>query len=48
MPVTIDDTDGGDAQVPEKFRSVHFTRLRGGEITPEFARRLQEFLSSRH
>ena len=48
MPVTIDDIRGGDAQVPEKFRTVHFTHLPGGEITPEFARRLQDFLSSRH
>ncbi|HEY2863282.1 MAG TPA: toll/interleukin-1 receptor domain-containing protein [Casimicrobiaceae bacterium] len=48
MPVTIDDTDGGNAQVPEKFRAVHFTRLPGGEITPEFAGRLREFLSTRH
>ena len=48
MPVTVDETDGGNAQVPEKFRAVHFTRLPGGEITPEFARRLQEFLSTRH
>ena len=48
MPVTIDDTRGGDAQVPEKFRAVHFTHLAGGEITPEFTRRLQDFLSNRH
>ncbi len=48
MPVTIDDTRAGDARVPEKFRAVHFTHLPGGEITPEFARRLQDFLSSRH
>ena len=48
LPVTIDDTDGGDAQVPEKFKAVHFTRLPGGEVTPEFARRLQDLLSSRH
>jgi hypothetical protein len=47
MPVTIDDTNGGDAEVPEKFKTVHFTRLPGGEITPEFALRLQGLLSSR-
>ena len=47
MPVTIDDTDGGAAEVPEKFKAVHFTRLPGGEITPEFALRLQGLLSSR-
>ncbi len=48
MPVTIDDTNGGDAEVPEKFKTVHFTRLPGGEVTPEFARRLQEFFAARH
>jgi hypothetical protein len=48
MPVTIDDTNAGDAEVPEKFRALHFTRLPGGEVTPEFARRLQDFLSARH
>jgi len=48
LPVTIDDTNGGDAQVPEKFKAVHFTRLAGGEVTPEFARHLQDLLSSRH
>jgi len=48
LPVTIDDTNGGDAQVPEKFKAVHFTRLPGGEVTPEFARHLQDLLSTRH
>jgi hypothetical protein len=48
LPVTIDETNGGDAQVPEKFKTVHFTRLPGGEATPEFARRLQDLLSTRH
>lgn len=47
LPVTIDDTDGGAAEVPEKFKAVHFTRLPGGEISPEFALRLQALLSSR-
>jgi hypothetical protein len=47
LPVCIDDTNSADAQVPDKFRSVHFTRLRGGEITPEFALRLRDLQSSR-
>jgi hypothetical protein len=47
LPVCIDDTDASRASVPDKFRSVHFTRLPGGEITPEFARRLAELLASR-
>jgi hypothetical protein len=47
LPVCIDDTEGASASVPDKFKSVHFTRLPGGEVTPEFARRLQGLLSSR-
>jgi hypothetical protein len=48
LPVCIDDTDAASAQVPEKFKTVHFTRLPGGEVSPEFAHRLQELLSARH
>ena len=47
LPVCIDDTDGGNAQVPEKFKAVHFTRLPGGEVPPEFAERIRDLLSSR-
>lgn len=47
LPVCIDDTDASRASVPDKFRSVHFTRLPGGEITPEFARRVAQVLASR-
>jgi hypothetical protein len=42
LPVCIDGTTEADAVVPEKFKAVHFTRLPGGEVTPEFARRLQD------
>jgi len=45
LPVSIDDTDAGAAHVPERFRALHFTKLPGGEVTPEFARRLQDLLS---
>jgi hypothetical protein len=48
MPVTIDGTVGGSAQVPEKFKAVHFTQLPGGEVTPEFAGRLKDLLAARH
>ena len=48
LPVCIDDTDTGAAQVPDKFRSVHFTKLQGGEVSPEFAQRIRDLLSSRH
>jgi hypothetical protein len=47
LPVCIDDTDAGSARVPEHFKTVHFTRLPAGEVTPEFARRLQDLLSAR-
>ena len=47
LPVCIDDTNEGGAQVPDKFKAVHFTRLPDGEVTVEFIRRLQELLSAR-
>jgi hypothetical protein len=47
LPVCIDDMNAGDARVPDHFKTVHFTRLPGGEVTPEFARRLRELLSAR-
>jgi hypothetical protein len=34
--------------VPDKFKALHLTRLPGGEVTAEFARHLQDFLSARH
>jgi hypothetical protein len=47
LPVCIDDTPEVEALVPEKFRSLHMTRVPGGEPTPEFLRRLQELFSGR-
>lgn len=47
LPVCIDDTNASDARVPEHFKTVHFTRLPAGAVTPEFARRLQDLLSKR-
>jgi hypothetical protein len=47
LPVCVDDTTEADAVAPEKFKARHFTRLRGGEPTPEFTRRLQELFSAR-
>jgi len=48
LPVCIDDTDVAAAHVPDKFKALNFTRLPGGEVSPEFKRRLQDFLSARH
>jgi hypothetical protein len=39
VPVVIDDTKDQDAEVPESFRAVQWTRLRGGETPPVFAGR---------
>ena len=36
LPVCIDDTGGGGA-VPDKFKSVHFTQMPGGDVPPDFA-----------
>jgi hypothetical protein len=47
LPVTIDSTDPNQALVPDKFKSLHFTPLPGGEVTGEFARRLNDFLRAR-
>jgi len=47
LPVCIDDTDTGQARVPDKFRAVHFTKALGGEVSPEFAQRIRDLLSSR-
>ena len=44
LPVTVDSTNPVGALVPERFRALHFTQLEGGEVTPEFARRLVELL----
>ena len=48
LPVCIDETNAAAAQVPDRFKALHFTRLPGGEVSPEFARRLQDLLSARH
>jgi len=47
LPVCIDATSEADAIVPEKFKAVHITRLAGGEVTAEFARRLQELTAAK-
>ncbi|HET9108021.1 MAG TPA: toll/interleukin-1 receptor domain-containing protein [Steroidobacteraceae bacterium] len=42
LPVSLDATSAADAVVPERFRALHFAQLPGGDVTPEFARRLAE------
>jgi hypothetical protein len=47
LPVCIDDTPEATALVPEKFKSLHISRLPGGEPSPDFIRRLRELFSAR-
>jgi TolB-like protein/Flp pilus assembly protein TadD len=44
LPVCIDDTRDGDADVPDSFLAVQWTRLRGGETTPAFVARVARLL----
>ena len=48
VPVVIDGTDAGHALVPDHFKALHFTALRDGEVTPDFARRLAELVRGPH
>ncbi|HEX4240061.1 MAG TPA: toll/interleukin-1 receptor domain-containing protein [Steroidobacteraceae bacterium] len=47
LPVTIDSTLAADALVPDKFKALHFNQLPGGQVPPEFARRLNDFMRAR-
>ena len=44
LPVSIDATTAAEALVPDKFKALHFTPLPGGQVTPEFAQRLTDFM----
>jgi hypothetical protein len=46
LPVTIDDTSPATALVPDRFRSLHFTQLPGGAVSPEFAQRLRALIQT--
>ena len=45
LPVIIDDTPDDTARVPDKFREVQWTRLRGGERPQAFVERVSRLLS---
>jgi hypothetical protein len=47
LPVLVDATDAAGALVPDKFKSLHFTQLPGGQVTREFAARLADFVRAR-
>jgi len=45
LPVVVDDTPEAAARVPAAFRERQWTRLKGGEATPEFIARVQRLLA---
>ncbi|MBI2813208.1 MAG: TIR domain-containing protein [Opitutae bacterium] len=47
LPVVIDDTKESFALVPDRFRAVQWTKLRGGELTPEIKARFLKLWSHR-
>src|ERR1700761_905684 len=47
IPVVIDDTNDREAEVPDEFRSVQWTRLRNGETSTEFVERVRGLLRSK-
>jgi hypothetical protein len=47
LPVLIDALDQQGARIPDRFKAVHITELRGGEPAPAFVQRLQQLLSGR-
>ena len=47
LPVVIDDTREPDALVPDRFRMVQWTRLRGGEVPPDVQQRFLKLWSHR-
>jgi TolB-like protein/Flp pilus assembly protein TadD len=44
VPVLIDDVGETSASVPEQFRKAHWTRLPGGEPTPQFVEQVKRLL----
>lgn len=47
LPIIIDATREPDAIVPDRFRKVQWTRLPGGEVTPEVLQRFVKLWSHR-
>jgi TolB-like protein len=48
VPVVIDDTHDQEAEVPESFRAVQWTRLPQGATPPAFVERVVRLLSTGH
>src|SRR5471032_745234 len=47
LPVVVDETREPDALVPDRFRMVQWTKLRGGEVSPEVQQRFLKLWSHR-
>lgn len=47
IPVVIDNTNDREAEVPDEFRSVQWTRLRNGETPTSFVERVRGLLQSK-
>ncbi len=47
MPVVIDGTTNREAEVPEEFRKVQWTRMPGGEAAPAFVARVRDLLAEK-
>jgi TolB-like protein len=45
FPVVIDGTSDANARVPERFRSVQWTRVLAGEVSPAFCQRVSALLA---
>jgi hypothetical protein len=48
VPVCVDDTREVDADIPDSFASVHWTRLGGGETPPAFVERIARLREAAH
>jgi hypothetical protein len=48
LPVVIDDTSDSGARVPDKFLTVQWLRVPGGQSTPELAALIQRLLRGEH
>src|SRR3954467_7703643 len=47
LPVVIDETREPEALVPDRFRAVQWTRIRGGEVTADVKQRFLKLWSHR-
>lgn len=46
LPVGIDETSAAEADVPDSFSAVHWTRMTGGEISADFTQRVLHLLAA--